>query len=93
MSEVIELLAKMASDASINSESAYTKLVLNADINEQQQQAFLTNNVDLLKEVSQKIPTIECFAILPAEDDDAEESEEDQESSDKSGSLKLAINI
>ena len=51
------------------------------------------NDTNLLKKASLNIPTIECFIILPAEDEEPEDGEEnDNESSDINIELNLVSN-
>lgn len=92
MSEVIELLAKMASDASINSERAYTELVLNADINEQQQQAILNKDIKALANTCNDLPLIQSVFIIPAEDDEPSKDDDKEESTEANNKFEIAVN-
>ena len=91
MSEVVSVLEKMASDAAMSGESAIADLVATNDINDGQQQAILAQNVEKLKETIVDLPKVKCFAILPAEDDEAEE-EQETDNSGKNNEVAIAVN-
>ena len=88
MSKVISVLEKMASDATMNSESAIADLVATSDINEDQQQAILANDIEKLAESTTEISKIKFFIpIAPAEDDEPEEESDEGNNTDTSGQL------
>ena len=94
MSNIISVLEKMASDASLKDANKINSTVKSANITDEEQQAILANDVNFLKDVSQNIPSIECFVLLPAEDDEPEEEgeENDNESSDTKNELQFVVN-
>ena len=74
MSKVISVLEKMASDATMNNESAIADLVVNSDMNEGQQQAIIANDIEALVENTANLPEIKCFLIVVADDEDEEQA-------------------
>jgi hypothetical protein len=92
MSKVISVLEKMASDAAINSESAIADLVAKSDINDGQAQAIEANDVEGLKRLTNGLPYIKSFIVIPAEDDTPEEDQDESSEEDNSES-KLSIAI
>jgi len=74
MSKVITVLEKMASDAAMNSEAAIAELVSTSDINDGQQQAINANDVDGLVKSTNALPSIKCFIIVVADDEDEEQA-------------------
>lgn len=79
MSKIISVLERMASDAAMNGESAIADLVATSDINEGQIQAIQTKDTVLLINTTNDLPIIECFVIVPAEDDEPDnEQQEDK---------------
>ncbi len=92
MSKIISVLEKMASDAAISGESAIADLVATSDINDGQMQAIKANDVEALVESTSNLPSIKSFIIIPAEDDDKPEQEEDADK-EVNNILKSVVNI
>jgi len=83
MSKVISVLEKMASDAAMNSENAIADLVTASDINDGQIQALITEDMEALLEHSDEISKIKfVIPIIPAEDDEPEESDNTDDNTD-----------
>jgi len=91
MSNVIQVLAEMASNASLTTEEKLTQMLSASTLTIEQQAAIVSNNVATLTELTQTLPSIKCFAILPAEDDDSEETQ-DSEDTETSNTTRIAIN-
>ncbi|PKG83191.1 hypothetical protein CXF85_11705 [Colwellia sp. 75C3] len=88
MSKVITVLEKMASDAALNSEDAIADLVATSDINDGQMQAIVANDVEALVENTDEISKIKFFIpIIPAEDDEPEESDKTNDSTETASQL------
>jgi hypothetical protein len=89
MSKIISVLEKMACDSTIISESSIADLVVSSNINDGQQQAIITKNVEALVESTTNLPEVKCFLVIPAEDDDQEQQEEpdDTKTTDTSASV------
>jgi hypothetical protein len=93
MSKVISVLEKMASDAAMNSEAAIAELVSTSDINDGQQQAIIAKDADQLAENTHDLPKIRAFVpIVPAEDDEPEESDKTNDNKDIDNSLATVAN-
>ncbi len=91
MSKVISVLEKMASDATMNGESAIADLVSTSDINEDQQQAIIENDVEKLTKLISNLPIIRSvFPLIPAEDDEPEDDVQEDDNTEKN--ILLAMN-
>jgi len=91
MSKVITVLEKMASDAAMNSEAAIAELVSTSDINDGQQQAINANDVDGLVKSTNDLPKVDCFLIIPAEDE--EQEQQDEKESESTNQIQRLINF
>ena len=85
MSKVIEVLASMASDASLQNEAAVEKLLntaeLNAELNIEQSTAIITKDLVSLERQLDICPDIVCI-LAPAEDDEKEDTNEEDTNED-----------
>lgn len=89
MSKVIQVLAQMASDSSLQNESAVEALLTTKEINADQSEAIIAKDVITLERQLDICPDIVCI-MFPAEDGEAsEESEED----DSKTEIKSVVNI
>ena len=74
MSKVIQVLEKMASDATLINEDNITSLLAEADISVEQQQAIEVNNTEQLIEATDYISKIKFFIPIAVADEDEEQS-------------------
>lgn len=91
MSKVIQVLAKMASDASLTNNDNITTRLIDAEITESQKQAIEAKDLDTLTETIHDLPIIKCVPLVPAEDDDAEEEEKENDT-ETQGTLTIVVN-
>lgn len=86
MSDVIQVLETMASDANLIDEENISRLLITAEISIEQQQAFTDKNAERLAETVSDLPEIIAHVqVLPEEDEDdkQEDSEDDNLSTNK----------
>jgi len=80
MSRIISILEEMASDATLVNKANIESLLINADLNDVQKEAISSKDIELLAESLTNFTKIESVFIIPAEEDDQEqENEEDKE--------------
>lgn len=79
MSKVIQVLAQMGSDASLQSEEAIKQLLSATEVDAEQAEAIVNKDITSLERQLDVCPDIVCV-IVPAEDDD--EKEDDKEDDD-----------
>lgn len=79
MSKVIQVLAQMASDSSLQNEQAVEALLTTAEINAEQSEAIINQDAISLERQLDICPDIFCV-LFPAED--GEEPSENEEESD-----------
>lgn len=72
MSNVIEVLMEMASNAEMGNKQSLDAMLASANITEAQELALKTNNIDSLKETIYDLPEIRCYPILLPEDQNEE---------------------
>lgn len=82
MSNLIQVLAKMASDSSLHNEAAIEALLASNDINTEQSEAIIAKDVTSLERQLDICPDIVCV-LLPAEDDDVPTEDESENEEDK----------
>lgn len=91
MSKVIQVLEKLARDASLISEENRTAMLLESDITDSQQQAIVARDIDKLADSLGDLTKIKyVIPLIPAEDDEAEEEQSDEKSNTQS---QLASNF
>jgi len=73
MSKVIQVLAAMASDASLTNAEQVTTMLLDADITETEMKAIEAKDLDTLTETLHDLPIIKCFPMVVADDEDNEQ--------------------
>ena len=89
MSKVIQVLAQMASDSSLQNKIAVEALLTIEEINAEQSAAIITQDVTSLERQLDICPDIVCI-FAPAKDDDSEEEKEEEEDDN---AVKLVVNI
>lgn len=89
MSKVIQVLADLASNVSLQNEQAIKSLLATAEINPEQSEAIITKDVTSLERQLDICPDIVC-TFFPAEDD-APEEEKEEENTD--GEIKSVVNL
>lgn len=72
MSNVVEVLMEMASNAEMGNKQSLDAMLASANITEAQEFALKTNNMDSLKESIHDLPEIRCYPILLPEDQNEE---------------------
>jgi len=77
MSQVIKLLERMASDATLQTEDNVKNLVESSELSEELKTSFLNKDTVALSKQLDIAPDVVCF-VLPAEDDEPSEGDEDQ---------------
>lgn len=83
MSKIIQVLETMATDAALVNEESMTTFLNTAEISIEQQQALTDKNTgQLAKTVSDLPEIISYFQVLPEENDEQNEDEDDSESTD-----------
>lgn len=93
MSTIIQVLEQMGSDATLNNEHDITVLLANADISDCQQQAILAKDSERLGDAIAGLPVIKCFFLVPAEDDEPKKQDEKEDNgSEASNKLAIAVN-
>lgn len=78
MSNVIQVLAQMGSDADLQSEQAIAQLLTTAEVNIDQAEAIINKDAITLECQLDVRPDIVCY-IAPPEDDEEEEDEDSSE--------------
>ena len=78
MSKVIQVLAQMASDSSLQSSESIEALLVSTDINAEQNEAIITKDVASLERQLDICPDVYCM-LFPAEDDEAETNDDKDE--------------
>ncbi|PKG83187.1 hypothetical protein CXF85_11685 [Colwellia sp. 75C3] len=68
MSNVIEVLVKMASDSSLNNDNAVSKMLVIADLTEYQLSAISSKNTAHLAETIYDLPMIKCVPLMVPEE-------------------------
>ncbi|PKI17349.1 hypothetical protein [Colwellia sp. 12G3] len=68
MSNVIEVLVKMASDSSLNNDSAVTNMLVIANFTEYQVSAIISKNTERLAETIYDLPMIKCVPLMVPEE-------------------------
>jgi hypothetical protein len=89
MSKVIQVLANMASNASLINESNVTTMLIDAGITESQKMAIEAKDLDMLIEKMPDLSEIKCLPVIPAED---EEGNEEEEKENAESTIDLVIN-
>jgi len=72
MSNAVQLLAKMASDARLINPELLTQMLAEAGISQVQQQAIIAKDIDALTDTIHDLPVIRCIPILIPEDEEQE---------------------
>ena len=78
MSKVIQVLAQMASDSSLQNNESIDALLVSTDINAEQSDAIIARDVISLERQLDICPDIYCL-LFPAEDDEAESNTEEEQ--------------
>ncbi|TPH15165.1 hypothetical protein [Litorilituus lipolyticus] len=79
MSEAIQVLVGLASNATLNNQDNITTMLAEADISLEQEKAIKAKDAKRLLDASDEISKIKFFIpIAPAEDDEPEESNEEE---------------
>jgi hypothetical protein len=78
MTKTIQVLAQMASDASLQTEQAIEQLLSTAKVNAEQAEAIINKDITTLERQLDVRPDIVCF-VAPAEDDDNEKDDSTEE--------------
>jgi len=79
MNEVINVLATMANNPSLTTETEITALLENTEISTEQKQAILAQDSNRLAETMAAFPVSMCGIISPADDEEQESQEESKE--------------
>ena len=79
MYTVIETLAKIASDASIQESKETEQLLINNNIDEAIATAILNKDVTSLERQLDVSTDIVCFQVVPGEEDEPAEQEDDED--------------
>ena len=82
MSKVIQVLAQMGSDSSLQTKKAIETLLASVDIDNEQSEAIITKNVTSLERQLDICPDFYC-AVMPAEDKDKDKDDEDEDETQK----------
>jgi hypothetical protein len=91
MIKVIDVLAKIAEDASLVKMEDISVFVTNSDVSRKQQDAIIARDSDGLAQTINDFPISMCSVIHPAESEDQEvPSENDNDESEKA--LSEAVN-
>jgi hypothetical protein len=95
MNKVIDVLAKIAEDASLVNSEELTTVITNADISTKQQQAILAKNSQKLAETITNFPTSMCSTIYAPEPEDnqVQETSDKNKSEKANNTLKFAASI
>jgi hypothetical protein len=95
MNKVIDVLAKMAKDASLVNSEKLTTVITNADISTKQQQAFFAKDSQKLAETITNFPTSMCSTIHAPEPEDnqVQETSDKNKSEEANNTLKFAASI
>jgi len=81
MSKVIQVLEKLARDASLLSEENRTTMLIDADITDSQRQAIVAKDINKLAGSLGDLAKIKyVIPLIPAEDDEQEEEQSDEKS-------------
>ena len=70
MSNAVQVLARMASDASLINDKSIAVMLNNSDIAEEQKQAISSKDIDTLTETIHNLPVIKCVPLVVADDED-----------------------
>jgi hypothetical protein len=92
MNKVIDVLAKIAEDASLVNSEKLTTVITNADISTKQQQAFFAKDSQKLAETITNFPVSMCGVILTPQDTEEQENEEESKTKDVKNIGNLTVN-
>ncbi|PKH88854.1 hypothetical protein [Colwellia sp. Bg11-28] len=70
MSKVIQVLAQIASDALLINQDSLTKMLLLAEISQNQKESMIAMDIDALTDSIHDLPDIKCFPIVIPEDEE-----------------------
>ena len=92
MSEAIQVLVDLASNATLDNQENITTMLAEAEISLEQEQAIVAKDVEKLAD-SINLTEIRAFVpVLPAEDDNGDEdSENDDNENDDASNLAVAF--
>lgn len=90
MTKIIDVLEQIGSDASLNNDNI-NNFVMTADISDNQKKAILARDAKYLATTISDLPEIKCFAVLPAENDDQEDDNQEDADSDTSNHLAITM--
>jgi hypothetical protein len=93
MNKVIDVLAKMAKDASLVNSEKLTTVITNADISTKQQQAFFAKDSQKLAETITNFPVSMCSIVAAPEDNQVKETSDKNKSEEANNTLKFAASI
>ena len=94
MNNVITVLEKMASNASIIDESCINNLLINSTLNAEQIKAFAEVDAEKLANTTDNFPDILAFApVLPAEDEEPENNEDEEPKESSIKQAKMIVNF
>lgn len=89
MSNIINTLELLASDALYTNDGQVIELINSLSIEQKQREAILEKDSDKLAKTISDLPDIKAFApVIPAEDDEPEEAEDD-----KTKNINHAVNF
>lgn len=91
MSEILNLLEQIATDAKFVNQVEVKKLITESELDEALKAELLNHNIDALKEALSARSKVFC-GIFPAEDDESEEQEEQDDDSQNEAQSKIAVN-
>lgn len=86
MSKVIQVLVEMASDSSLENETAINALLISNEIDTEQSAAIIGKDVTSLERQLDICPDIVCV-LAPAEDDEKESTNEEEETNEEHKSV------
>lgn len=89
MNKVIQVLAQMASDSSLQNEPSVKDLLTTAEINIEQSEAIIAKDITSLERQLDICPDFFC-AFIPAEDDEQPKDEEEEKTEE---TIKSIVNI
>jgi hypothetical protein len=75
MSNIIQLLEKMSSDASLQNQQQFNNTIDQANINEELKQALINKDINQLTQQIKSYPELKCFAIAKPDDAPDEQPE------------------
>lgn len=78
MSNLINVLETLSSNATLNTSNAKINFIQNSTLTKLEKKALICGDVETLKQLTGDLPEITCFGLVPAEDDEPLKEDDDK---------------